>query len=1180
MTPTLDCPDLAGWLAGRRWFAGGGRAIAEVAISDVADVGGAWLAVVTTTWADGGADRWLLALGAVPDGDPRAIGVLDGVAVADVADHPVVARRLLEATRRGATIPTATGEVLRARPVGPAPLLAEGERAMGVEQSNTSVVVGDGSVVKVVRHLEPGPSQEVVVTEALSLAGFAGTPRLQGVLLGPGEAAMVVASAFVPGSQGAWELAVEEAAGLADHGVATGMDDLGHLTATLHAVLYTGLPTAAGTPAQAAATAQRLRADLERTLPLLPDDVDVAAVERHVEATLTAAGTDEGTLQQVHGDYHLGQVIRGADGRWRILDFEGEPARTPAERALPGNRLRDVAGMLRSLAYAEATAVRQGGPPARAAAWRERAEAAFRRGYGPLDEAWLEVHVLDKILYEVRYEAANRPTWVDIPLAPLRRIGTTMPDPDLPTPADGATPDPAVTNAAMTSAATTPAPDAEMVAALREGRLGDPHRLLGRHLVGDRWVVRTYRPGAEAVVVTGVAEGEVPATEVADGLFQAVLSSEPDPVTYRWRLRYPDATTVDLVDAYAFPPTIGEIDQHLLAEGRHEQAWEVMGANRRWMHGPEGGPGRGINGVAFAVWAPNARSVRLVGSFNSWDGRLNPMRSMGSTGIWELFLPDVPDGALYKYELVTADGELVLRADPWARWAEVPPGTASRVFTSSHTPAAPRQDPDALHGPMSIYEVHAGSWRWKDGRPLTWRELAHELADHVAGLGFTHIELLPVAEHPFGGSWGYQVTGHFAPTSRFGTPDDFRYLVDHLHSRDIGVIVDWVPAHFPKDEWALASYDGTALYEHADPRQGEHPDWGTLVFNYGRTEVRNYLLASALFWLEELGVDGLRVDAVASMLYLDYSREDGEWVPNEHGGRENLRAVELLQEVNATAYKRNPHIVTIAEESTAWPGVSRPTHLGGLGFGFKWNMGWMHDTLSYFAKSPVYRRYHHDQLTFGLMYAWSEHFVLPLSHDEVVHGKGSLLGKMPGDRWQQFANLRALYAWMWGHPGKQLLFMGGELAQSREWSEERELDWFLQGDPDHAGVTALVGDLNRAYRSLPALWRRDDDPDAFRWIDANNADDNLLSFLRHGGEDDAAVAVIANLSPIPRHDVRIGLPTAGTWHEVLNTDAEPYGGGNVGNLGAVEATDHEWHGLPCSALVTIPPLGVVWLASD
>jgi 1,4-alpha-glucan branching enzyme len=459
---------------------------------------------------------------------------------------------------------------------------------------------------------------------------------------------------------------------------------------------------------------------------------------------------------------------------------------------------------------------------------------------------------------------------------------------------------------------------------------------------------------------------------------------------------------------------------------------------------------------------------------------------------------------------------------------------------------------------------------------LGYRELAHQLADYATELGFTHIELLPVAEHPYSGSWGYQVTGHFAPTARFGDPDDFRYMVDHLHQRGLGVIVDWVPAHFPKDEWALARFDGTALYEHADPRQGEHPDWGTLVFNFGRNEVRNFLLASALFWLEELHIDGLRVDAVASMLYLDYSRAEGEWVPNAYGGNENLEAIEFLKETAITVYGRNPGTLLIAEESTAWPGVSRPVHLGGLGFGFKWNMGWMHDTLSYFSRDPVHRRFHHNELTFGLLYAWSENYMLPLSHDEVVHGKRSLLDKMPGDRWQKFANLRALFGYMWAHPGKQLLFMGGEFGQWREWHDAMGLDWHLVDEADHRGVQRLVTDLNHTYRGTPALWHRDHEPDGFQWIDASNADANLLSFVRYA-DDGSPLACIVNLSPVPRGDQRFGLPRQGRWRELLNTDAEVYGGSNVGNMGTIVAEQHPWHGMTASAQIYLPPLATLWL---
>jgi 1,4-alpha-glucan branching enzyme len=567
------------------------------------------------------------------------------------------------------------------------------------------------------------------------------------------------------------------------------------------------------------------------------------------------------------------------------------------------------------------------------------------------------------------------------------------------------------------------------------------------------------------------------------------------------------------------------------------------------------------------------------------------MRSLGSSGVWELFIPGVAAGDRYKYELVAADGRLILKSDPLAFAMEAPPATASLVVAfPAHTWADQewlerRANSDLLRSPMAVYEVHLGSWRHAgpmDGapRPLTYRELAEQLPDYVADLGFTHVEMMPVAEHPFSGSWGYQVSGYYAPTARFGTPDDFRALVDALHERGIGVILDWVPAHFPRDEFALARFDGTALYEHADPRLGEHPDWGTLVFNFGRNEVRNFLVANALYWIEEFHVDGLRVDAVASMLYLDYSRAEGEWVPNRFGGRENLDAVNFIKEVNETVFGLYPGATVIAEESTAWPGVSRPTYLGGLGFGFKWNMGWMHDTLDYFHHDPVHRRFHHGDLTFGLLYAWSENFILPLSHDEVVHGKGSLLNKMPGDRWQQLANLRALYAWMWAHPGKQLLFMGGEIGQEREWSHERSLDWWILDDwADHRRLQLLIQGLNRISRHAPALWEDDTNPAGFEWIDANDADQSVLSFLRHrshGGVDDA-IACVANLTPVPRYGYRVGLPAPGRWRELLNTDATEWGGSGVGNWGAVSARDVRWHGQPSSAELTLPPLGVLWL---
>ena len=641
---------------------------------------------------------------------------------------------------------------------------------------------------------------------------------------------------------------------------------------------------------------------------------------------------------------------------------------------------------------------------------------------------------------------------------------------------------------------------------------------------------------------------------------------------YRLEVAY-DGPPRTFDDPYRFLPTLGEIDLHLIGEGRHEELWRVLGAHTRSYDGIAGT----VTGTSFAVWAPSAQGVRLSGDFNYWDGRAHPMRAMGSTGVWELFVPGIGDGTHYKFEVLGKDGVWRQKADPVAFRAEVPPATASVVFTPSYEWGddawlRERAQRDPLASPMSTYEVHLGSWR----QGLSYRELAEQLVGHVKYLGFTHVELMPVAEHPFGGSWGYQVSSYFAPTSRFGSPDDFRYLVDTLHQAGIGVIVDWVPAHFPKDAWALAHFDGTALYEHPDPRRGEQKDWGTFVFNFGRTEVRNFLVANALYWLEEFHIDGLRVDAVASMLYLDYSREEGEWAPNEFGGRENLEAVSFLQEVNATAYRRVPGIVTIAEESTAWPGVTRPTHLGGLGFGFKWNMGWMHDSLDYMANEPIYRQYHHHQMTFSLVYAYSENYVLPISHDEVVHGKGSLLRKMPGDRWQQLANLRAYLAFMWAHPGKQLIFMGSEFGQESEWAESRSLDWWLTDNPDHHGVQTLVHDLNRVYTENRSLWSRDSDPGGFGWIDANDASNNVFSFLRHG-DDGSVLACIANFSAIPHEGYRIGLPHAGRWDEVLNTDAEAYVGSGVGNLGGVDAQGEGWHGQPASATLRVPPLGTVWL---
>ena len=620
------------------------------------------------------------------------------------------------------------------------------------------------------------------------------------------------------------------------------------------------------------------------------------------------------------------------------------------------------------------------------------------------------------------------------------------------------------------------------------------------------------------------------------------------------------------------------LDLHLLGEGRHRRLWEFLGAH------PDAG-----GGVRFSVWAPNASAVQVLGDWNGWSGGLDLLAPLGSSGVWSGTMPAAAIGDRYKFELQAGSGRWLLRADPMARQAEVPPSTASIVAP----PPAPWTDPGSTWrddrsrrnlGRLSIYEVHAGSWQWHEhGRPLTYRELAAPLVEHVTNLGFTHVEFMPLATHPFGGSWGYQVTGYYAPDARYGTPDDLRYLIEMLHAADIGVILDWVPAHFPRDAGALARFDGSALYEHQDPRRGEHPDWGTYVFNHGRNEVRNFLVANALYWLEEFRADGLRVDAVASMLYLDYSRQPGEWVPNAHGGREDLDAVAFVQELNVVAGAEHPGALVIAEESTAWPGVTREVHHGGLGFARKWNLGWMHDTLSFLERDPIHRRHHHHDMTFPLHYGFEEHWVLPLSHDEVVHGKGSLLAKMPGDRWQRFANLRCLLAWQWAMPGRPLLFMGGELAQEREWADGRPLDWGLLADPAHAGVQRLVTDLNALAVTHRALWAGDDvpaseGPSSAWWLDAGDADHSVFTLARRDPADGSCVVVAANLTPVPRYGYRVGLPTPGEWREVLNTDDLRYGGSGITNPDAVVDLDIAWQHQAMSSVLSLPPLGIVVLA--
>ena len=708
----------------------------------------------------------------------------------------------------------------------------------------------------------------------------------------------------------------------------------------------------------------------------------------------------------------------------------------------------------------------------------------------------------------------------------------------------------------------------------------DPHSFLGAHdAPGGNTILRTLRPNAISVsaVIGGV---DYPMHHQTDDLF-VVTVPITDLIDYRYRVVYPDGhggtTEFVVADGYRFLPSIGDLDLHLFSEGRHEELWKVLGAHTVTYTTPDGD----VPGTTFSVWAPNAHGVVVIGDFDGWSGRSTPMRSMGPSGVWELFIPDVGEGTLYKFRIHGADGTLHDKADPMARRTEVPPATASVVTRSNFVWSDDdwierRIESEPTREPMSVYEVHLGSWR----KGLDYRELAEQLGAYVIEKGFTHVEFLPVAEHPFGGSWGYQVTSYYAPTARFGKPDDFRYLVDHLHSLGISVLIDWVPAHFPKDEWALARFDGTPLYENADPMRGEQLDWGTYVFDFGRREVRNFLVANALYWIDEFHVDGLRVDAVASMLYLDYSRPAGGWRPNIYGGRENLEAVQFLQETNATVHKLFPGAVTVAEESTAWPGVTRMTDLGGLGFSLKWNMGWMHDTLGYLGRDQIHRSFHHHEITFSLMYAWSENFVLPLSHDEVVHGKGTLWSRMPGDSWTKAAGVRVFLAYQWSHPGKQLLFMGQEFGQTAEWADNRSLDWYqLQGWEGelHQGISALTTDLNRVYRERPALFTQDTDPQGYEWIDANDTANNVISFLRWGS-DGSVVACLFNFSGADRSDYRVGLPRAGTWIEILNTDAAAYSGAGRGNLGAVEADGEGWHGRPVSASVTIPANSAIWLA--
>jgi 1,4-alpha-glucan branching enzyme len=710
----------------------------------------------------------------------------------------------------------------------------------------------------------------------------------------------------------------------------------------------------------------------------------------------------------------------------------------------------------------------------------------------------------------------------------------------------------------------------EPLARIIEARHHDPFEVLGRHLEGDQMTVRAFLPHAERV---RIAEAGVELTRI-EGTDLFTWEGDAALVPARYRLEWEDKAghRASAHDPYCFPFQVPDFDLHLFGEGKHWHAYRFLGAHLREVDG--------ISGVQFAVWAPNAERVSVVGDFNDWDGRTHPMRVRGGSGVWELFIPAIGAGGYYKYEIRDRAGNVHVKIDPYANAFQTRPETAGLITAPSGYrwgDAAwmeARADSNWQHRPFSVYEVHLGSWaRDADGEFVNYRELAVRLGDYVKQLGFTHIELLPITEHPLDASWGYQCTGYFAPTSRHGSPEDFRFFVDHLHRQGIGVLLDWVPAHFPRDAYALARFDGSALYEHADPRLGEHRDWGTLIFNFGRNEVKNFLLSSALYWLAEFHIDGLRVDAVASMLYLDYSRKAGEWIPNKYGGNENLDAVDFIRQLNMVTHEQHPGTLMIAEESTAWPAVSRPTYLGGLGFSMKWNMGWMHDTLAYMEKDPIYRHYHHDLLTFGLLYAFTENFVLPFSHDEVVHGKKSMLDKMPGDAWQRFASLRLLYTFMFSYPGKKLLFQGCEFAQGKEWNFNEALDWSLLERPQHQGVSKILGDLNRLYQEQAALHEVDFEASGFEWIDCHDSSQSVLSYIRKDKSGGQLIAAVFNFTPVPRTNYRIGVPKPGFWREAINSDAEYYGGSNVGNQGGVRSEPVSWMGRPHSIPIAVPPLG-------
>ena len=1257
LTPSFD-DFLPGWVATQRWFTGKGRApslrrvggyqfadpTGEVGIEThlVVDESGPVPVVyqVPLTYRSEPIEALHTALVATAEHDELGTRyIYDGTA------DPAFVQALLDTIHDGTTVPSRgdeDGGTLTGHALHPAPERPVLKRAavLSGEQSNTSIIIeleqaDTPVIIKVFRVLQPGENPDVAVQAALAEAGSTLVPQPLGWLTGTwlqpdgtlAEGHLAFAQEFLPGVQDAWRLALVAARD--DQDFTERARSLGSATAQVHATLREAFGTQELTPQVRQGLLDRWQERHDEAVAAAPELQEYA--DRSAAVFAAAAHANWPPLQRVHGDYHLGQVLDVPDRGWVLVDFEGEPLRAMDERARPDLALRDVAGMLRSFDYAAGSIAQEG--ELDRGGWSGAARSAFLDGYATesgedlsASAAVLAALELDKALYEVVYEARNRPSWVSIPIAAVRSLtagpdaardlgaedasgrDVAGPEGDLPTAgeetstesaspttdgahtvptqhdADGPS-DPALPNNAQEPVQSLPKIgekplDGDDVERLLRGLHHDPHSILGAHPHDGGITIRALRPMAESVTVL-VEGGRYPMRHEKHGIWTTVLPGPQIP-DYRIEVSWGGGGTHVQDDPYRFLPTLGEMDRHLISEGRHEQLWTVLGAHLRTYDGPLGR----VRGTSFAVWAPHARGVHVVGDFNQWDNTAHPMRVLGTSGVWEIFVPDVWDGTRYKFDISGPDGHRRLKADPMARASEVPPSSASIVTHSWHKWGdeewlRARAERDPHTGPMSIYEVHLGSWR----QGASYRDLAEQLTRYVRQMGFTHVELMPVMQHPYAPSWGYHVTGYYAADARFGSPDDLRYLIDRLHQEGIGVILDWVPGHFATDPWALARFDGTPIYEHPDPRRGWQKEWGSYIFDFGRPEVRNFLVANALYWLEEFHADGLRVDGVASMLYLDYSRDDGEWLPNKFGGRENLEAVALLQETNATAYRRSPGVVIIAEESTSWPGVTRSTESGGLGFGFKWNMGWMHDSLDYISMQPIHRQYHHHQMTFSLMYAFSEQFVLPISHDEVVHGKGSLLRKMGGnDRWQQLASMRAYLAFMWAHPGKQLLFMGQEFAQIAEWADGRSLDWWLLDQPAHVGVQHLVRDLNLAYRDTPALWELDHKEAGFQWLNADDASGNTFSFIRYGTEDESGqrpvLVALANFSGQPRSQVRVGVPRPGRWTELVNTDADHYGGSGVGNLGAVEALDQPHQGQPHSVVVTLPPLGVLWLVPE